>query len=111
FAMYWESAGYVVEHGGLDPEFIYMPGYVFALAAVRWLGGGLFAAKLLGVAAGGLATAGATGLALHLAGRRAAVAAGLLCALWPAGIAVASVTGTDMPAAALLVGATWLLVR
>jgi 4-amino-4-deoxy-L-arabinose transferase-like glycosyltransferase len=111
FAMYWESAAHVVAHGALDPEFIYMPGYVFALAAVQWLGGGLVAAKLLGVAAGGLATAAVTGLALHLAGRRAAIAAGLLCALWPAGIAVAGVTGTDMPAAALLIGATWLLVR
>jgi 4-amino-4-deoxy-L-arabinose transferase-like glycosyltransferase len=111
FAMYWESAGYVVEHGALDPEFLYMPGYVFALAAVRWLGGGVLVAKLLGVAAGGLAAAGATGLTLHLAGRRAAFAAGLLVALWPAGIAVSSVLGTDMPAAALLVGATWLLAR
>ena len=28
FAMYLESARYLVEHHGLDPEFIYMPGYV-----------------------------------------------------------------------------------
>ncbi|HTA20125.1 MAG TPA: glycosyltransferase family 39 protein, partial [Polyangia bacterium] len=111
FAMYWESAGHLVEHGAFDPEFIYMPGYVVALAAVRWLGGGLFAAKLLGVAAGGLATAAVTGLAARLFDRRSAVAAGLLCALWPAGITVASVVGTDMPAAALLVTAAWLLLR
>ena len=111
FAMYWESAGHLVEHGAFDPEFIYMPGYVVALAAVRWLGGGLFAAKLLGVAAGGLATAAVTGLAARLFDRRSAVAAGLLCALWPAGITVASVVGTDMPAAALLVTAPWLLLR
>jgi 4-amino-4-deoxy-L-arabinose transferase-like glycosyltransferase len=111
FAMYWESAGHLVEHGAFDPEFIYMPGYVVALAAVRWLGGGLFAAKLLGVAAGGLATAAVTGLAARLFDRRSAVAAGLLCALWPAGIAVSSVVGTDMPAAALLVTAAWLLLR
>src|SRR5438045_2710220 len=44
-------------------------------------------------------------------GRGAALAAGLLAALWPAGIAVASVTGTDMPAAALLIAAVWLLAR
>ncbi len=111
FAMYWESAGHLVEHGAFDPEFIYMPGYVVALAAVRWLGGGLFAAKLLGVAAGGLATAAVTGLAARLFDRRSAIAAGLLCALWPAGITVASVIGTDMPAAALLVTAAWLLLR
>ncbi|HEX4406826.1 MAG TPA: glycosyltransferase family 39 protein [Polyangia bacterium] len=111
FAMYWESAGHLVEHGAFDPQFIYMPGYVVALAAVRLLGGGLFAAKLLGVAAGGLATAAVTGLAARLFDHRAAVAAGLLCALWPAGITIASVVGTDMPAAALLVTAAWLLVR
>ena len=34
-----------------------------------------------------------------------------MCALWPAGIAIASVTGTDMPATALIVVAVWLLVR
>ena len=111
FAMYWESAGYLVEHGALDPQFIYMPGYVLALAIVRWLGGGLLAAKLLGVASGGLATAAVTGLAARLFDRASALAAGLLCALWPAGIAVSSVTGTDMPAAALLVTAVWLLAR
>jgi 4-amino-4-deoxy-L-arabinose transferase-like glycosyltransferase len=111
FAMYWESAGHLVEHGALDPEFIYMPGYVLALAAVRMLGGGLMAAKLLGVAAGALSAAAASGLAARLFDRTAAIVAGLLCALWPAGIAVASVTGTDMPAGALLIAAAWLLVR
>jgi 4-amino-4-deoxy-L-arabinose transferase-like glycosyltransferase len=117
FAMYWESAAYLVEHGRLDPEFIYMPGYVAALALIQALGGGLFAAKLLGVAVGGLATASVTGLASRLFdrdsafARGSALAAGLLCALWPAGIAVSSVTGTDMPAAAVLVLAVWLLVR
>jgi len=111
FAMYWESAAYLVEHGALDPQFIYMPGYVVALAAVQALGGGLLAGKLLGVAAGALATAAVTGLAARLFDRASALAAGLLCALWPAGIAVSSVMGTDMPAAALLVAATWLLMR
>lgn len=111
FALYWESAGHLAAHGALDAQFIYMPGYVAALAVLRWLGLGLFAAKLLGVAAGGLTTAAVTGLADRLFDRKAAIAAGLLAALWPAGIAVSSVTGTDMPAAALLVTAAWLLVR
>jgi 4-amino-4-deoxy-L-arabinose transferase-like glycosyltransferase len=110
FAMYWESAAHLVEHGAFDPRFIYMPGYVVALAIVQWLGGGLLAAKLLGVAAGGLATAAVTGLAARLFDRASALAAGLLCALWPAGVAVSSVIGTDMPAAALLVTAAWLLM-
>ncbi len=111
FAMYWESAGYFAEHGAFDPEFIFMPGYVLALAALRALGGGLFAAKLLGVGAGVLATVAVTGIAARLFGRAAAVVSGVLCALWPAGIAVASVLGTDMPAAALGVAAVWLLLR
>jgi 4-amino-4-deoxy-L-arabinose transferase-like glycosyltransferase len=111
FAMYWESAAYVVEHGAFDPQFIYMPGYVVALATVQALGGGLLVAKLLGVAAGGLATAAVTGLAARLFDRASALAAGVLAALWPAGIAVSSVLGTDMPAGALLVTAAWLLVR
>jgi 4-amino-4-deoxy-L-arabinose transferase-like glycosyltransferase len=111
FAMYLESADYLVEHGALDPEFIYMPGYVILLAGVRALGGGLLAAKLVGVAAGGLATASVYGIALAVFDRTSAVAAALLVALWPAGIAVSGVTGTDMPAAALLAAAVWLLVR
>jgi 4-amino-4-deoxy-L-arabinose transferase-like glycosyltransferase len=111
FAMYLESAAHLAEHGGLDPEFIYMPGYVLAVAGLQWLGGGLLAAKLLGVAAGGLGTAAVYGIALRLFDRASALAAGLLCALWPAGIAVASVTGTDMPTAALLMTAVWLLLR
>ena len=76
------------------------------------LGGGLLAIKMIGVVAGG------AGDGRRLRRRRALLfgsrggdrrrAAG---ALWPAGIAVASVTGTDMPAAALLAAAVWLLVR
>jgi 4-amino-4-deoxy-L-arabinose transferase-like glycosyltransferase len=111
FAMYWEAAAHLVAHGALDPQFIYMPGYVAVLALVQALGGGLLAGKLVGVAAGGLATAAAAGIAARLFDRGAAIAAGLLCALWPAGIAVSSVTGTDMPTAALLIAAAWLLVR
>ena len=111
FAMYLESARYLVDQGTFDPEFIYMPGYVLMVAGIYALGGGLLAVKMIGVAAGGLATAAVFGTARVLFGRGAAIAAGFACALWPAGIAVASVTGTDMPAAALLATAVWLLVR
>jgi 4-amino-4-deoxy-L-arabinose transferase-like glycosyltransferase len=111
FAMYLESARYLCEHHSLDPEFIYMPGYVFLAAGVYAFGGGLLAVKMIGVAAGGLATAAVHGTARAVFGRGAAALAGLLCALWPAGIAVSSVTGTDMPAAALLGLAVWLLAR
>ncbi len=111
FAMYLESARYLVEHHGLDPEFIYMPGYVYLAAGVYAFGGGLFAVKMIGVASGALATAAVYGTARAIFGRGAAFLAGLLCALWPAGIAVSSVTGTDMPAAALLGLAVWLLAR
>jgi len=111
FAMYVESARYLVEHHGLDAEFIYMPGYVYLVAAVDALGGGLLAIKMIGVASGGLMTLAVYGTALAVFGRAAALAAGLACALWPAGVAVSSVTGTDMPGAALLATAVWLLVR
>jgi 4-amino-4-deoxy-L-arabinose transferase-like glycosyltransferase len=111
FAMYIESARYIVEHRALDPEFIYMPGYVGLVAAVQALGGGLLAIKMIGVVAGGLAAGAVYGLGRLLFGGATAVAAGVLCALWPGGIAVASVTGTDMPSAALIVIAVWLLVR
>ncbi len=111
FAMYIESARYIVEHRALDPEFIYMPGYVGMVAAVQALGGGLLAIKMIGVVAGGLAAGAVYGLGRLLFGGATAVAAGLLSALWPGGIAVASVTGTDMPSAALIVIAVWLLVR
>ena len=111
FAMYLESARYLVAHHGLDPEFIYMPGYVYLAAGVYAFGGGLVAVKMIGVASGALATAAVYGTARAVFGRGAAFLAGLLCALWPAGIAVSSVTGTDMPAAALLGLAVWLLAR
>jgi 4-amino-4-deoxy-L-arabinose transferase-like glycosyltransferase len=111
FAMYLESARYLVEHHGLDPEFIYMPGYVYLAAGVYAFGGGLLAVKMIGVVSGALATAAVYGTARAIFGRGAAFTAGLLCALWPAGIAVSSVTGTDMPAAALLGLAVWLLAR
>ena len=111
FALYRESASYLVEHGSLDPEFIYMPGYVFLLAAVEWLGGGLLAAKLLGVAAGGAVAFAAAGTADQLFGRRAGVATAAIGALWPAGIAVTSVTGTDLPAGALVALAVWIMAR
>ncbi len=111
FAMYLESAAHLVEFGAFDPEFVYMPGYVALVAAVQWLGGGLLAIKLLGVGFAGLAAAAIWGIAARLFDRRAAIVATLLYAVWPAGIAVSSVTGTDMPAAALIAGAVWCLVR
>ena len=48
FAMYWEAAAHLVEHGALDPQFIYMPGYVAALALIQALGGGLLASQAPG---------------------------------------------------------------
>jgi hypothetical protein len=111
FAMYLESAAHLVAHGALDPEFVYMPGYVLLLAAVKALGGGLLAAKLVTVVLSGAAAGAVWGLTARLWDRRAALAAGLLYAVWPAGITVCSVTGTDLPAAALVVIAAWVLVR
>jgi 4-amino-4-deoxy-L-arabinose transferase-like glycosyltransferase len=111
FAMYLESAAHLLAHHALDSEFIYMPGYVLLLAGVQALGGGLLAAKMLGVAAGGLGAWAAFEIADHLWGRATAIVAGLLVAVWPAGIAVASVTGTDMPAATLLAAAVAVLVQ
>src|SRR5689334_19286728 len=75
FAMYLESAAHVVEHGALDSEFVYMPGYVFLLAGVQALGGGVLAAKLVGAALGGLAAGPVQGLARSAWGDRAALVA------------------------------------
>jgi hypothetical protein len=113
FAMYVESAAHLVEHGSLDPEYVYMPGYVFLIASVQALGGGWLAIKLVGAVLGGLGAGAVAGIARHLCGgsARAALLAGLLYACWPAGIAVASVTGTDMPAAVLVIVAAYTLVR
>lgn len=111
FALYRESAAYLVEHHALDPQFIYMPGYVFLLAAVEALGGGLLAAKMIGVAAGTAIVASAGGIAEGLWGRRVGLVAAALAAAWPAGIAVTSVTGTDLPAGALVALALLALVR
>jgi len=110
FALYRESAAYLLEHRALDPQFIYMPGYVFLLAAVEALGGGLLVAKLIGVLAGTAIVAAAGGIAGHLWGRRQGLVAAALAALWPAGIAVTSVTGTDLPAGALVALALLALV-
>jgi 4-amino-4-deoxy-L-arabinose transferase-like glycosyltransferase len=111
FAMYWESAAHLVEFGSFDPEYVYMPGYIFLLAPVRAMGGGWLAAKLVGAILGGLAAGAVYGIARRIWGEPEALVAGLLCALWPAGISLASVTGTDMPAAALIVIAIWALLR
>ncbi len=125
FAMYRESANYLSEFRHLDPGFIYMPGFVALLALVKDAGGDLLAQKLLGVLFGGIGAAGVFGLTWALLDRRAAAAdesrrrwlcpcpyaavATALYALWPAGIAMASVVGTDVPAAALILAALALL--
>jgi hypothetical protein len=112
FAMYVESAAHLVEHGSLDPEYVYMPGYIFLIAPVQALGGGWLAIKLVGAVLGGHGAGAVAGVARRLGGSaRAGLVAGLLCAFWPAGIAIASVTGTDMPAAVLVVVAAYALVR
>src|SRR3954471_7146405 len=66
FATYRESANYLVEFGSLDHGFIYMPGFVMLLAAVRSLGGELYAQKLLGVFFGALAAAAIFGITARL---------------------------------------------
>ena len=133
FAMYRESANYLAEHGRLDGGFIYMPGLVLLLAAVHALGGEILAAKLMGALFGGLAAAPLYVLTAHVleapareaerapgapgpawstgifTAAPAAFAAALLYAVWPAGIALASVIGTDVPAGALLLFAFALL--
>lgn len=111
FALYLESAAHLLEHGAFDPAFIYMPGYVIALAGVQALGGGPLAAKLLGAVVGGLGAWPVAGLGARLCSTRAGLIAGALYAVWPAGIAVASVTGTDMPTGVLLAAAVYQLVR
>jgi hypothetical protein len=131
FAMYRESANYLSELGRLDAGFIYMPGFVALLAMVKDAGGDLLAQKLIGVFFGGLGAAGlfvvvwklvdgddapADGVDGENNGWRRicpcpyAAGATLTYALWPAGVAMASVVGTDVPAAALLVTALALLV-
>ncbi len=112
FAMYVESAAHLVEHGSLDSEYVYMPGYIFLIAPVQALGGGWLAIKLVGAVLGGFGAGAVAGIARRLCGSSwAALVAGLLYAFWPAGIAIASVTGTDMPAAVLVICAAYTLVR
>lgn len=137
FAMYRESANYLVEHGSLDGGFIYMPGFVLLLAALQAAGGEVLSAKVLGALFGGLAAgplfllaarlddpSGARaplpppvpatvgrggGLRRAMASSPAALLAGVLYALWPGGVSLASVVGTDIPAAALLLLALAIL--
>ncbi|HVU51501.1 MAG TPA: hypothetical protein VHL80_12485, partial [Polyangia bacterium] len=110
FAMYRESANYLSEFGRLDHGFIYMPGFVVLLAWIKDLGGELLAQKMLGVFFGGLGAAGLyAATAALFEQRRVAIVATLGYALWPAGVAMSSVVGTDMPAAALLVSAIAVL--
>jgi 4-amino-4-deoxy-L-arabinose transferase-like glycosyltransferase len=103
FAMYRESASYLSEFGALDHGFIYMPGFVALLAWINDLGGDLLAQKLPGVIFGGLGAAGLYLFAWRVQGIAAAVVATAIYALWPAGVAMSSVVGTDVPAAALIV--------
>jgi hypothetical protein len=110
FAMYRESANYLSEFGHLDHGFIYMPGFVALLAWIKDVGGDLLAQKMPGVVLGGLGAAGLYALTLGLfESRRVAIVATLLYAFWPAGVAMSSVVGTDVPAAALLAIALGLL--
>jgi hypothetical protein len=125
FAMYRESAIYLAEFGQFDGGFVYMPGLVLLLAGLHSAGGGVLAAKLLGVAFGGVAVGPlyltvarlidsgcAAGHATELgqgasepwSWRAAPIAltAGLAYALWPAGIAMSSVIGTDIPTATMM---------
>ena len=134
FAMYRESANYLSEFGRLDSGFIYMPGFVALLAAIKNLGGDLLAQKLLGVFFGALGAAGLFAVTWKLVDETGASSGGgdnqeteaagwrrlcpcphaalatALYALWPAGVAMSSVVGTDVPAAALVVGSLALLV-
>jgi hypothetical protein len=132
FATYRESALYLAEFGHLDPGFVYMPGLVMLLALLHSSGGDVLAAKMVGVAFGGLAAAPVYMIAARLLvnghaqergqpppslNRRArvgtatlasrgqetaALVAALGYALWPAGIAMSSVIGTDIPTAAMI---------
>jgi 4-amino-4-deoxy-L-arabinose transferase-like glycosyltransferase len=112
FAMYVESAAHLVEHGSLDAEYVYMPGYIFLIAPVQALGGGWLATKLLGAVLGGLGGGAVAGITRRISGSTgAALVAGSIYAFWPAGIAIASVTGTDMPAAVFVILAAYVLVR
>lgn len=113
FAMYVESAAHLVEHGSFDSAFVYMPGYIFLIAPIQAWGGGWLATKLLGAVVGGLGAGAVIGITRRLPGGSAAtpLVAGLLYACWPAGIAIASVTGTDMPAAVLMTAAAYVLIR
>src|SRR5664279_318827 len=112
FAMYVESAAHLASHGSFDSEYIFMPGYIFLIAPVQALGGGWLATKLVGAVLGGLGAGAVFGITRRLTNSaRTALVAGLLYAFWPAGIAIASVTGTDMPAAVLVVVAVYFLVR
>jgi len=105
FAMYRESANYLSEFGSLDHGFIYMPGFVVLLAWIKDAGGDLLAQKMPGVLFGGLGAAGLYLFVLRAEGLAAAVIATAIYALWPAGVAMSSVVGTDVPAAAMVLAA------
>ena len=115
FAMYLEAATHWLEHGHFDAQFIYMPGYVLLAAAVRWLGGGWAATKLVVALLAAAGTPMIYGITWRLWGstkdKRSGALAGLLYALWPGGVGVSSVTGTDIPAAMLVLAGAFALVQ
>jgi len=77
FAMYVESAAHLVKFGSFDPEYVFMPGYVFLLAAVspgrRWLACKLVAQWQAAWLGRGLRIARRCGKADHSAGGWAAL--------------------------------------
>lgn len=111
FAMYMEAATHLRMHGAFDEQFIYMPGYVLMAAGVQALGGRWLAVKLAGAALAALGAPLVAGITARLWGARAAAVAGVMYAVWPGGIAVSSVTGTDIPAAIPVAAGVWALVR
>ncbi len=110
FAMYIEAADHLIEHRAFDSEYVYMPGYVYLVAAVRAMGGGWTAVKLITVVPAGLCAGAVFAIAARLWDRRAAVAAGVAYALWPAGIVMCSVTGTDVIASVVITAAIAIMV-
>jgi hypothetical protein len=108
FAMYVESAHHLLAFGSFDEGFAYMPGYVFILAALQ---GHVLGAKLVNA----LLFAPMLGLGVWLTtrqlfGRRVGLVALALYAVWPGGMAMTSVVGTDLPATSLICLAIGLLV-
>jgi hypothetical protein len=130
FAMYRESANYLSEFGHLDPGFIYMPGLRRAARVGQGRGRRAAGAEAAGRRRSGRWAPGDVRVAYKLstmpmrdAAREPATRAWRVSArvrtrprrrccsrCGPPGVAMSSVVGTDMPAAALLALALALLV-